>query len=94
MTAATTTAPAARYDTSCAFCVDGIPACRVQGKACCARCSGIFSARRILPSGELPVTESMLRRLIRYELGLDPRGRDYPVPLWRRALDAREAGLA
>jgi hypothetical protein len=66
----------ARYDTSCAYCGDGVPVRRFRAKAACADCLEAFA------EGGLERAPSD-RRVVREALGKGPR--DYPEPLWKRA---------
>lgn len=91
MSAAVTIADIERYDTACAFCGDGEPQARIRGKAACAPCFAAMREGGISETGELAVSPWRERELIRYLLGLGPR--DYPRPLFERALEARGTQL-
>ena len=89
MTAARRLAPVRRYDRVCAFCDATDPRGRLRGKAACAKCIAIAKEADAScedEDGAMHVPWTRVRALVRYLLDIR---RDYPEPLWRRALRAR-----
>jgi predicted ABC-class ATPase len=74
----------ARYDTACAFCRDGKPVTRHRGKAACERCQAAFYDA----TDPALWTDEKIRAMVRELEGRTYR--DYPEPLYVRALRTRQ----